>query len=68
MCALLLGFCAATSLLQPRLLENADEQQQTARDYAVAITNPPPTVNSPLEYKRHFESLGYGKVVGITIR
>jgi hypothetical protein len=41
---------------------------QTAQDYAIAITNPPPTCNDPREYKRHFERLGYGKVVGVTIR
>jgi hypothetical protein len=67
-CALLLAFCAATSALQSRLLRTADDAQQTARDYAIAITNPPRSCGDPLEYKRHFEGLGYGAVVGVTIR
>jgi hypothetical protein len=66
-CVLILASSFVLSFQGKKYVRMIDDKLQTARDYAIAITNPPPSCTSPQVYKTHFESLGYGEVVSVTI-
>jgi hypothetical protein len=58
---------AALALYQRRNQITFDEQEQTAQDYSVEITNPPADATEPEEWKEFFESRFAGHLTCCTV-
>ena len=58
---------AALTLYQRRTQITFDEQEQTAQDYSIVITNPPADATEPEEWKVFFESRFGGHMTCCTV-
>ena len=60
-------FFFAIGKYQHKIEVRYDENEQTSTDYSIRVTNPPPFLFDPKEYKKYFEDVTETHVTAVTI-